>query len=279
MDTPQTGNFLSGLEEIAIRAGREIMDIYDRGPSAPCLKADGSPVTEADRRAERIILDGLSRLAPGVAVVAEEEVAAGRIPEVNDRFLLVDPLDGTREFLSRNGQFTVNIALIEKGRPLAGVVYAPASGLLFAGGAGEAFRAEVEDGRILRRRTIRVRPAPSRVVVLVSRSHASGEETGLQGLAIEHFEAVGSSLKFCLLAAGEADLYPRLGPTMEWDTAAGHAVLEAAGGAVVDRQGRALRYGKRGEEGQPAFANGAFWAAGDSRILGSVVEGMGPSAG
>ena len=218
-------------------------------------KRDASPVTEADERAEALIMPALQQLAPGVPVVAEEAVAAGRVPVVGERFWLVDPLDGTREFLARNGEFTVNIALVEGTAPVLGVVYAPALGLLYAGGNDLGAYAEDSVGR----RPIHCRPQPAEgATVLASRSH--GDPAALTEFLAGHRVAVlrhvGSSLKFGMLAAGEADLYFRRGVTMEWDIAAGHAVLAAAGGSVMDLAGLPLAYGKGGFANPPFVARG-----------------------
>ena len=231
----------------ALEAGTEIERIYGAG-CATEYKADGSPVTEADRRAEEIILAHLAAAFPDIPVLAEEEACAGRIPELGDRFFCVDPLDGTKGFVARNGEFTVNIALVEGGRPTAGVVYAPDLHLLYYGAAGEgAFRAR--DGAAPE--PIRPRPRPSQGLTGVgSRNHpADGAEERNRALGITDYVPSGSSLKFCVLAEGGADVYPRYGPTAEWDTAAGQAVLEAAGGCVLalDEEGREagpLSYGK-----------------------------------
>jgi 3'(2'), 5'-bisphosphate nucleotidase len=233
------------LARIARDAGAAIMEVYRDGPHVR-RKADQSPVTEADELAEAIIVAGLVELAPDIPIVAEEAVAAGRIPDVSNapRYWLVDPLDGTREFIDRNGEFTVNIALIEHGAPVAGVVYAPAIDRLFAGATGHGARVVDPSGE----RGIRCRLPPSEgLTVLASRSH--GDRAALQrylsGFCVARVIAAGSSLKLCLLAEGAADLYPRFGRTMEWDIAAGHAVLAAAGGSVRDLSGAPLRYGKR----------------------------------
>jgi len=232
------------LAALAREAGDAIMAVYRDGPQVR-RKADQSPVTEADERAEAIIISGLQRLAPGLPIVAEESVAAGRIPDVSNapRFWLVDPLDGTREFIDRNGEFTVNIALIEHGMPIAGVVHAPAIDRLFIGAMGHG--AKVIDAR--GEREIRCRKPPAEgLTVLASRSH--GDRAALArylcDFEVAEVIAAGSSLKLCLLAEGVADLYPRFGRTMEWDIAAGHAVLAAAGGSVCDLSGAPLRYGK-----------------------------------
>jgi 3'(2'), 5'-bisphosphate nucleotidase len=245
----------------AIEAGRAAYAIY-RGDFEVQTKSDESPVTAADHAAERVILAHLARGAAGIPVVAEEQVAAGNIPASAATFFLVDPVDGTKEFIQKRGDFTVNIALVKDGVPQLGVVYAPAKSRLFAGDAvkGEAFRSEQspEDTTQAARTPIRTRePAASGLTIVASRSHRSPEtDEWLAKVKVAEIVSVGSSLKFCLLAAGEADLYPRLGPTMEWDTAAGHAVLSAAGGEVVHLDGSPFRYGK------PGFRNPFFIATG-----------------
>jgi sulfate adenylyltransferase subunit 2/3'(2'), 5'-bisphosphate nucleotidase len=231
---------------IVIKAGAEILRIYATDFTV-ASKDDQSPVTEADGAAERIILEGLARIAPDIPVVAEEEASTGHIPETESRFFLVDPLDGTKEFISRNGEFTVNIALIENGEPIRGAVYAPALGRLYWGARGEgAYVAEVKDGVMGPSTPIRTRLAPAEGLTAVgSRSHG-GDETAeyLKAFHVNTFRAAGSSLKFCLVAEGDADIYPRLGRTMQWDTAAGDAVLRAAGGRVETLDGETLFYGK-----------------------------------
>ena len=237
---------LDTLCGIARAAGAEVMEVYERD-FAVKQKDDRSPVTAADIRAERVILQGLAKAAPGVPVISEEAASAGHWPETGDRFFLVDPLDGTKEFIGRNGEFTVNIALIADGDPVMGVVGAPARQRLYAGVGDRAF---VEDGTGTRAcRAIHARPAPADgIVAVASRSHRSPEtDAYLDRFQIKDLRAAGSSLKFCLVAAGEADLYPRLGPTMEWDSAAGHAGLRAAGGRVETLDGAPLRYGKRAD--------------------------------
>jgi 3'(2'), 5'-bisphosphate nucleotidase len=245
----------------ALEAGRAANRIY-HGAFAVHTKTDDSPVTAADHVAEEIILKALTRHAPGIAVVAEEQVAAGRIPEVADEFFLVDPLDGTKEFVQKCGDFTVNIALIRHTAPALGVVYAPATGQLFAGNvaAATARRAWLDPDAAAAAdfTSIQVREVPAAgITAVASRSHRTPEtDAYLARYTIANLVAVGSSLKFCLLAAGEADLYPRLGPTMEWDTAAGQAVLLAAGGQVLGPDAQPLRYGK------PQFRNPWFVASG-----------------
>jgi 3'(2'), 5'-bisphosphate nucleotidase len=242
------------LLPLARAAGEIILDIYATD-FAVRGKADSSPVTEADEKAEAVILRGLARLTPDIPIVSEEAAAAGRNPAVGQTFWLVDPLDGTREFVNRNGEFTVNIALIESGVPVAGVVLAPAVGRLYAGALGAGAFVEDAAGR---RPIACVRPSADGLIVVSSRSHGDAAllERFLAGRKVAASVKAGSSLKLCLLASGDADLYPRLGPTMEWDTAAGHAVLLAAGGHVTDLTGQELRYGK------PGFANPHFVASG-----------------
>ena len=242
---------LADVTALARRAGDVILDIY-RTDFGVRGKADASPVTEADERAEALIVPALRALAPDVPIVAEEAVAAGDVPTVGEWFWLVDPLDGTKEFVSRNGEFTVNIALVHRGAPVLGVVLAPALGRLWAGVVGQG--AWVEDGA--GRRAIRCRAVPAEgLTVVASRSHgdAAALDAFLAGRRVAALANAGSSLKLCLIAAGEADLYPRLGRTMEWDIAAGHAVLAAAGGRVDTLAGVPLGYGKPGFE-NPHFA-------------------------
>lgn len=252
---------------IALEAGRAILDIYETGPRVQ-FKADHSPVCDADERAEAIILSALERLCPGLPVVAEEAMSRGDRPVIGGEFILVDPLDGTREFLCRNDEFTVNIALVRDGTPCCGVVYAPALDRLWVGGT-RARTVEAKPGAPLppadRWRTIHVRAAPSEgLTALVSRSHADRETAEwLALLPVISCKEAGSSLKFCLLAEGGADVYPRFGPTMEWDTAAGHAVLAAAGGRIRAADGGLFRYGKF-EQG---FKNPGFVACGDPHLL------------
>lgn len=255
------------LTLIALKAGAKIMDIYKAGFSVD-TKSDASPVTEADGAAEAIILAELAKLSPEIPVVAEEAVSKGDVPETDKLFYLVDPLDGTREFISRNGEFTVNIALIEEGVPVAGVVYAPALGEIFWGAQGKgAFRAAVQAGVIGTQQAIRVRKAPTAVTAIGSRSHGSEETSAwLRQYVVNDFVAAGSSLKFCRVAEGAADLYPRHGRTMEWDTAAGDAVLRAAGGLVTTLDGQPLTYGKRARADATDFANPYFIAYGDTGL-------------
>jgi 3'(2'), 5'-bisphosphate nucleotidase len=247
-------DMLTCMVAIADEAGKIVLEHYAEGTEVR-TKADASPVTAADEAAETLILAGLDRLAPKIPVVAEERVSQGDIPDLADgRFFLVDPLDGTKEFLTRNGEFTVNIALIEGDRPRMGVVLAPARGLAWWGLVGEgAHRQEGDEVR-----PIGVRPRPEGgLVAIASRSHRdAATEAFLERAGVSETISAGSSLKFCLVAEGRADVYPRFGPTMEWDTAAGQAVLEAAGGRVTTPDGAPFRYQK------PDFRNGPFVAWG-----------------
>ena len=251
-------SLVSAMRRLSIEAGRAIMEVYSRADLDVRAKADASPVTEADVAADRLISAGLRKTFPDVPLVTEEQAATHALDAAT--FLIVDPLDGTKEFVRRRGDFTVNIALVEEGVPVAGVVYAPARRRLFMtcaeGGAAEergAFEPE-SPGPV---RAIRVaRPDNAALRVVASKSHRDqATDDYIARYRVAEAVSAGSSLKFCLVAAGEADLYPRLGPTMEWDTAAGDAVLRAAGGEVVDRAAHApLRYGK------PGFRNGHFLA-------------------
>jgi 3'(2'), 5'-bisphosphate nucleotidase len=247
---------VEAFERLALAAGCAVMGIYNAEIVVE-EKADASPVTEADRISEQIILEGLRAEFPDIPCVAEEEAAAGLLPDaIGEQFFLIDPLDGTREFVKRNGDFTVNIALVRDCVPVVGVVYAPASGRLFAGRPGVAEAADVVDlTNIANRRSITVRDGCSPLTIVASRSHLSEEtQTYIGRFDAAEVVSVGSSLKFCLVAAAEADLYPRFGRTMEWDTAAGDAILRAAGGVTVTREGIPLSYGKRAE----SFANPHF---------------------
>jgi 3'(2'), 5'-bisphosphate nucleotidase len=252
------------LEDIAVaarEAGEAILAIVARGFDVE-QKGDLSPVTEADRAAELIVLASLAVAAPGVPVIAEEEVAAGRIPEHGDMYFLVDPLDGTKEFVRGGDDYTVNIGLIVDGGPRLGVVYAPATGRLHGGIVGRG--AWLEEGGV--RRPIACRTCGSAPVAVASKSHFSQPTADyLQAVGAGDHVSIGSSLKFCIVAEGEADIYPRLSPTSEWDTAAGHAVLLAAGGRVDGPDGSPLGYGK------PAFLNRGFVATG-----GRAAPSIGP---
>jgi 3'(2'), 5'-bisphosphate nucleotidase len=249
-----------GFRKLALSAGETILRIYGSKVGEIRYKADASPVTLADEEASKVILAGLPAALAGVQVVCEETESSEHPSKVGERFVLVDPLDGTKEFISKNGEFTVNIALIEHGRPILGVVYAPAIERLFLGwreadGTGHAFE---ERAAAPRRAIHAARPSPEGVVVVASRSHRdAATDEYLKAFQVKSFASAGSSLKFCMVASGEADLYPRLGRTMEWDTAAGQAVLEAAGGSVSVLHGTPLVYGKPGFENPHFIARGA----------------------
>ncbi len=242
----------------AHEAGEAILEIY-RQDFAVWRKADDSPVTRADERAEAIIEQRLAAAVPDIPVIAEEGCAAHGLPSAAPpRFWLVDPLDGTKEFIRRNGEFTVNIALVEGDRAVLGVVHVPSQGVTYAA-AGSATRQRGSEAP----QPIMARPVPARGAIVVhSRSHGDGQRLAEYIATLPDAERrfSGSALKFCLLAAGEADLYPRFGPTAEWDTAAGQAILEAAGGGVTTLAGEPLRYGK------PGFCNPDFIARGRGRL-------------
>ena len=242
---------LEALVVAARAAGAEILKLVETGFEVE-TKCDQSPVTICDRAAEQIILEFIRQGAPGVPVIAEEEVAAGRIPAHGDTYFLVDPLDGTKEFVRGGNDYTVNIGLIVEGVPHLGVVYQPALDRLWAGLVGEG--AFIEEGGA--RKAIHCRPLGEQRAAVASKSHFNQQTADYLAEAIglcDHV-SVGSSLKFCILAEGQADIYPRLSPTSEWDTAAGHAVLLAAGGRVDGLDGGPLQYGK------PAFLNLGFCA-------------------
>jgi 3'(2'), 5'-bisphosphate nucleotidase len=245
---------LEPLGRACREAGEAILQVRQRGFKVE-QKGDYSPVTEADRAAESILLEALTRHAHGIPVIAEEEVAAGRVPSPGRIFFLVDPLDGTREFVRGGDDYTVNVGLVVDGTPVLGLVLAPEQGRLWTGLAGSGAWSEERDGRTTELRT---RAPGERLACLISKSHLNQETRDYVAAAAPGGELVqvGSSLKFCLLAEGSGDLYPRLSPTSEWDTAAGHAILVAAGGWVVGESGAALAYGKRD------FLNGAFVATG-----------------
>jgi 3'(2'), 5'-bisphosphate nucleotidase len=262
MDCSERNELAVEFANIASAAGNLIMTSRNSGIIVN-LKSDGSPVSNADIEAERLIRAKLAEVVPGAAIIAEESFEAWENGPAPERFLLVDPLDGTREFLSGRDEFTVNIALVEAGQPVVGAIYAPAlNHVYFAGGT--AFRAEIPPGGVLSTpeasSIISTSPVPGRGMRAIgSRSHMDAEtQRWLRRLPVTELRSAGSSLKFCLIAYGDADVYPRLAPTMEWDTAAGHAILSAAGGCVTTPDGAPLRYGKT-EEG---FKNHGFVAWG-----------------
>lgn len=252
--------------DLAHDAGAAIMRIYGRDAHAR-VKSDQSPVCDADEAAEVVILRGLAERLPQIPVVSEEAVAAGKPIETSSLFILVDPLDGTREFLARNGEFTINLALVADGVPIAGVVYAPALERIWKSGT-RSWTARLAAGASKpaqdQWQAIHTRQAPKDgLVALASRSHADPQtDAYLAHLPIRESRTAGSSLKFCFIAEGDADVYPRFGPTMEWDTAAGDAVLRTAGGLVETPTGAPFRYGKFADR----LKNGAFIAWGDSTV-------------
>ncbi len=246
MDATELLPLTDPLLELAGQAGQAIMEVYGRPDFAVQVKDDRSPLTEADLAANKVLMDGLAGMLPGVPILSEESREIPWEERCNwQRFWLVDPLDGTKEFVKRNGEFTVNVALIENGRPLLGVVHAPVLNESYWGGPaiGSYLQVLGKD-----RRGIRVAPDPAAgdpLLVVASRSHRSPElESYLDKLGEHECVAMGSSLKLCLVAAGRAHHYPRIGPTMEWDTAAAHALVLGAGGSVVNLQGEELRYNK-----------------------------------
>jgi len=248
------------LMPIVARADAAIMQIYDAGFTVQ-HKADDSPLTQADLESQRHIIEGLNRITPGIPILSEESAQAPWSERQSWRELwVVDPLDGTREFVKRNGEFTVNIALVVEHEPVLGVVSAPAQGLLYWGAAGV--------GAFSHHRGAAPSPihvaAPQRPLRVVgSRSHASPDTAAyLARLGPHHMAGIGSSLKFCWVAQGKADLYPRFGPTSEWDTAAGQALLEAAGGQVTRVDGHRLRYNCR-----DSLINGDFLAFSNPSVL------------
>lgn len=256
MTTPSHAELIDALIPVAREAGGKIMEIYNQPPVAQ-TKGDGSPVTAADNAAEAVILSALKAIAPQIPVVSEENAASHHLA-APERFFLVDPLDGTKEFLKRDGKgsFTVNIALVENGEPILGVVYAPALDRMFSGAAGLGAREDRGAGP----QPIATRnPHDGKRIAVASASHRDAEtDAWLAAEGISKTVSIGSSLKFCLVAAGEADVYPRFGPTMEWDTAAGDAILRAAGGHVETPAGALFSYGKA------SYRNGAFVAKAQS---------------
>jgi len=231
--------------EIAKAAGSAIMNIYG-GDHGVEYKDDSSPLTLADKASNRVIEEGLRQHFPQIPILSEEgKDVPYEVRSQWQRFWLVDPLDGTKEFIKRNGEFTVNIALIEEGKPVAGVVYVPAQDKLYRGEAGQGawIQQGTDDPQQIH---VRLPDLDKGLTVVMSRSHPSSElEQYLKGIKVADSLPVGSSLKLCVVAEGKADIYPRLGPTMEWDTAAGHAVVEAAGGTIRSPEGEPLRYNKR----------------------------------
>ncbi|WP_442754563.1 3'(2'),5'-bisphosphate nucleotidase CysQ [Methylocystis sp. JAN1] len=249
---------------LVVGAGALAMEVLDRPRIAAQLKNDKSPVTEADERVEEHLMKALARDLPGVPIVAEEASARGADAQHGDAFLLIDPIDGTREFLARSPEFTVNLALVIGETPVAGAISAPAMGRVWFG-AKESFIADAAPGGALPAsqdwRVLHTRKAPPQgMTALVSKSHLDEATAAFVArLNVADRVSAGSSLKFCAIAEGRADVYPRFGPTMEWDTAAGDAILRAAGGVVLDPDGALFRYNKIAQH----YRNGAFVAWGD----------------
>jgi len=253
---------LNAVNEIAIAAGSEILDVYNSGQAIDVSKKqDDSPLTDADRRAHFLIVDRLSSLTPDIPLLSEESDAIDyELRKSWQRYWLVDPLDGTKEFINRNGEFTVNIALIENGQSVAGVVYVPVSGISYFGGIGIGAWKQDANQQDIKAQSIVSRPMRESfgVRIVASRRHLGEQLNALVGKIENHFGKVtllsmGSSLKMCLLAEGSADIYPRMAPTCEWDTAAAHGILSAAGGEIVDLQFRPLRYNSKPELLNPFF--------------------------
>ncbi|KAF2990337.1 3'(2'),5'-bisphosphate nucleotidase CysQ [Methylocystis sp. MJC1] len=250
--------------DLVVGAGALAMEVLARPNVESRLKDDKSPVTEADERVEDYLLAALARDLPGVPIIAEEAAARGETAPHGEAFLLIDPIDGTREFLARSPEFTVNLALVVDGAPVAGAISAPAGSKVWFGGV-DSFMADAAPGGALPAsqdwRRLHTRKAPAQgMTALVSKSHLDPEtEAFVARLPVAERMSVGSSLKFCAVAEGRADVYPRFGPTMEWDTAAGDAILRAAGGVVLDPSGTPLRYNKSREK----YRNGPFIVWGD----------------
>lgn len=261
MSAGEYARLLEPLAKLAAAAGHRILETAPLD-LLPRSKVDLSPVTAADEASEAVLREGLARILPGVPVIAEEGVAAGNLPEPGREFFLVDPLDGTREFLAGHQEYAVNLALVSGGVPKVGLIYAPAFGIMYAGSEGSALRATLPPGGDFDRAKaapIRARPRPARLVVAVSRSHPDPEtEQFLTTLPIERRLVIGAALKFVAVAEGLADAYPRLAPLSEWDVAAGHALVVAAGGSMQAPDGGALSYGARARN----FRLGGFIAWG-----------------
>jgi len=253
---------LNAVNEIAIAAGSEILDVYNSDQAIEVsTKQDDSPLTDADRRAHLLIVDRLNRLTPDIPLLSEESDAIDYgLRKSWQRYWLIDPLDGTKEFINRNGEFTVNIALIENGQSVAGVVHVPVTGISYFGGIGLKAWKQDANQPDSEAQSITSRPMleNSGVRIVASRRHLGEQLGALVGKIETHFGkatllSMGSSLKMCLLAEGSADIYPRLAPTSEWDTAAAHGILSAAGGEIVDLQFRPLRYNSKPELLNPFF--------------------------
>ncbi len=271
-------DILDPMIDAALSGARAVMRIYQSDFSVR-TKADATPVSDADEEGEAAIVAALSASFAAIPVVGEESCSKGEAPAIGVSFFLVDALDGTKEYIRRNGEFTVNVGLIDDGEPVAGVVIAPARGCIFAAAGDECFlgtlSADYEN--ITDRRPLRTRAAPDHPIAVASRSHLTPETIRALELAgANERTSIGSSLKFCLVAEAKADFYPRLGPTMEWDTAAGDAVLRAAGGQVTTLTGDPLRYGKAVQPGLRPFENPYFMAAGDPALIRRLGSALAP---
>jgi 3'(2'), 5'-bisphosphate nucleotidase len=266
----QVTNLLTAVIAISKAAGQAILTIYEDGAFDTTLKADNSPLTAADLAAHRVIVSSLRHLTPDIPVLSEESTAvAWEERQQWSRYWLIDPLDGTREFLKRNGEFTVNIALIEDGVPTLGVVYVPVFKCCYYGARGHGAWKEVA-GKVTPITTLALEQGQGRLRVVESRTHrADALDAWLTRLQPRfpqlELVSMGSSLKICLVAEGMADLYPRLSPTSEWDTAAAQAILEAAGGKLVDQQGADYRYNRKAD-----LLNPFFFAVGDATLLADI---------
>lgn len=271
MSVPQTGDwsgYIEKLEKIALCAGAEILRLKESELNAS-VKQDDTPVCSADKNAEAIILKHLGILTPDIPIVAEEAAAAGQLPEkLGEYFYLVDALDGTKEFLQGRDDYTVNIGLIKSGYPIAGIVYAPARKVLFSASPEGARRKNIDnDFNIFSEQKIKIRSAGTPLIGVASRSHNTPQtEQAMVDYGVTDCISVGSSLKFCLIAEGLADIYPRFGRTMQWDTAAGDAVIRAAGGSTCTLDGQPLIYSMRGVDGKIDFSNPYFISTGCGAI-------------
>ncbi len=279
MSTLDHARLVHALMPALLEAGACVLRCRAEGVESE-EKGDGSPVSRADREAEAIVLTALARVEPSIPVIAEEAVAAGRIPHFDRTAFLVDALDGTKEYLRGGDDFTVNIALVEDGDPIFGMLLAPASSRVFVTlGPQEAAGGEVRPDQLtagfrpVLSRIATANPDPRSLRVLSSRSHRSPEtERFLARFAISKDVRIGSSLKFGLMAAGEADIYPRFGPTSAWDIAAGHAILAAAGGTVTATDGKVMKYLDKERVGLPGpFLNPSFIAWGRPSLVPSAV--------
>ena len=259
----------------AISAGKAILSVYNTDFET-FKKSDNSPVTKADQLAEDQIIQTITRDCNDFPIVSEELVSNGKIPEIENSFILIDPLDGTKEFIERNGEFTVNIALIESGRPQCAVIFAPYTAEMFLSAGFESYRTQIRKDSIDEFKKLSVRSTPKNgIKALISRSHDNdATKDSLQALSVSEIEKVGSAIKFCRLAEGVADFYPRYSPTKQWDSAAGDCILSHAGGKVVDTNMNQLKYSHSDKSIQEDFENPFFLAVGDQRLLTQYQRGL-----